>query len=374
MLKKLASTHTLRLLSAILLILLIILVGMQVKFIFNPIVIFVNTFFVPVLLAGTFCYLLIPLVEWLTKYVKKRSRAVILVFFSFIGLFVLALSQLIPALVVQIQQLIKALPGMFSGVRGQVKDWQLYISSHPEIEQYITDWLEKNQWKDKVAVVAQSVLDGTFSFLSGSISVVFTIFASFFILFFMLYDGPRFPRTFSKLFPPTYQPQLILMLKDVHIVLLSYLKGQVMVSFCVGVMAFIGYTIIGLDYALLLAFIAFLTNFIPYFGPFLGAVPAVVLAFLQEPVMALYAIIVMVVAQQIDSNIISPYVQGKTLQMHPLTIFIVLLVAGNIAGLVGVMFGIPFYAAAKTIFRHVRKMIQIRKEQIEESPVENVKS
>jgi predicted PurR-regulated permease PerM len=111
---------------------------------------------------------------------------------------------------------------------------------------------------------------------------------------------------------------------------------------------------------LLLALFATLTNIIPFLGPVLGVIPALIVGFIQDPILAIYAIIVMTVAQQNDSHIMSPLVQGKTLDVHPLTIIIVLLVAGNIAGFFGVLLGVPFYAVMKVVILNIRRPYHLR--------------
>lgn len=105
---------------------------------------------------------------------------------------------------------------------------------------------------------------------------------------------------------------------------------------------------------------ATLTNIIPFLGPVIGVIPALIVGFIQDPILAVYAIIVMTVAQQIDSHIMSPLVQGRTLDVHPLTIIIVLLVAGNIAGFFGVLLGVPFYAVMKVIILNLQRLYHLR--------------
>lgn len=104
--------------------------------------------------------------------------------------------------------------------------------------------------------------------------------------------------------------------------------------------------------------IAGLTNLIPYLGPYLGLAPAFLVTVFNEPFKALLCCVVVLVVQQLDGNIIYPNVIGKSLKIHPLTIIIVLLVAGNIAGLLGIFLGVPFYAICKTIVSYVIKIVK----------------
>lgn len=115
----------------------------------------------------------------------------------------------------------------------------------------------------------------------------------------------------------------------------SYIKGQILVSFCVGVLVYIGYLIIGLEYSLILAIITMFTNVIPFLGPFLGTIPAVIVALIDSPGMVVKVLVVTIVAQQIEGNLVSPLVMGKSLNIHPLTIIVLLLVAGSLVGFWG---------------------------------------
>lgn len=104
-------------------------------------------------------------------------------------------------------------------------------------------------------------------------------------------------------------------------------------------MLLIGYLIIGLDYAFLLALIGVVTNVIPFLGPYIAVTPAIIIALFQDPIMAVYVAIIMLVAQQIEGNLITPNVMGNALSVHPLTVITLILAAGNIAGF-GVLYSL----------------------------------
>lgn len=139
----------------------------------------------------------------------------------------------------------------------------------------------------------------------------------------------------------------------------SYIQGQLIVSFCVGLLAYIGYLIIGLEYALVLGVIAMVTNVIPFVGPWIGTFPALIVGLLTSPLQALLVIIVVVAVQQFESNLISPFVMGKALNMHPLTIIFVLLIGGQFGGLIGLIFAVPIYALLKVIVSHLYRYIKL---------------
>ena len=133
----------------------------------------------------------------------------------------------------------------------------------------------------------------------------------------------------------------------------SYIQGQIIVSFCIGVLLFIGYSIIGLKYSLILACIAAVTSVVPYLGPTIAISPAIIIAIITSPLMVLKLAIVWTLVQFFEGHFISPNIMGKTLKIHPLTIIFILLCAGNLLGIVGVILGIPGYAVLKVLVSHV---------------------
>jgi predicted PurR-regulated permease PerM len=134
-------------------------------------------------------------------------------------------------------------------------------------------------------------------------------------------------------------------------------------------MMYIGYLIIGLDYSILLAMFAMLTNVIPFLGPFIAVIPAVIVGFLDSPFMVVQVLIVVIVVQQIDGNVSSPLIMGKRLDIHPLTIILLLIVAGSMGGLLGMLLAVPTYAILKVICSHSYRLYLLRKERLD--PIRN---
>lgn len=102
----------------------------------------------------------------------------------------------------------------------------------------------------------------------------------------------------------------------------AYIRGQIFVAICIGVLLFIGYLIIGLDYALLLAIIAMVTNVVPYLGPIIAIIPAIIIAFITSPFMLVKLAIVWAVVQLLEGKVISPQIMGRSLDIHPITVIL----------------------------------------------------
>ena len=139
----------------------------------------------------------------------------------------------------------------------------------------------------------------------------------------------------------------------------SIIQGHLLISFLLAILLLIGYWAIWLKYALLLAIFVLFMNLIPFIGPWIAVTPAIVIAFVQDPTLVFWVGLITVVAQQIESNLITPNVMGKSLDIHPLTVITVILAAGNISGFLGIIIAIPTYAVGKAI---VKNIYQARRE------------
>lgn len=145
-----------------------------------------------------------------------------------------------------------------------------------------------------------------------------------------------------------------------------YILGQILVSFCIGIMMTIGFLIIGLDYAFLLGFLAMITSVVPYLGPAIAITPAIIIALVNSPFMVLKLIIVWTIVQLIEGKLITPNIMGSSLKIHPITIIFVLLTAGSLFGVAGVVLGIPGYAILKVLVSYLFELFKKRYNRYEE--------
>ncbi|VXA95986.1 Putative transport protein YueF [Exiguobacterium sp. 8H] len=347
-------------------IFLVIWVGTQISFVFEPIQVILALVTVPLIVAGLFFYFLVGIVDFLEKRLKgKRTLAVAVTLIGLVLIFTLVFSILGPVLGEQITSLVNAMPSIAKELQKQafaVRDTLL------QNEFFARFMAENDEMFRNLTTNITSYLGDLFGNIASSFgqvvgfvtSAVITIVVIPFMLLYMLLDGKRLPDAIVKLLPSSYEKETRHILHDMHETVRSYVNAQLLVAFFVGITSLIGLWIVGVDYAILLALFMMVTNIIPYVGPFLGAAPAVVVAFIQDPIKVLWVIVVIIVVQQIESNVISPLIQGKSLKVHPLTIIIVLLVAGNLAGIIGMLIAVPFYAVAKTVVQNIVRIYKLR--------------
>lgn len=348
-------------LLVLLLIGLNILVFTKTSFIFTPIIVLLKTISLPIILTGIVFYLLNPIVDFLERRRIRRIYSILLLYLLIIGLITITIVSIIPFLKEQIMSLIDNIPRYVDVVENQTK--QLIGSNFVNQAQQtmninISDLATKVS--DQAATIVNSTFTGVGNFIGALTEIIISIVTVPFILFYLLKDGKKLPVYILKFVPTRLKEQTYTVLSEMNHRLSSYIRGQIIVSFCIGFLLFIGYLIIGLDYASLLAVIAACTSIVPYLGPTIAITPAIIIAIVTSPLMLLKLVIVWTIVQLIEGKLISPQIMGKNLHIHPITIIFLLLTAGKLFGVVGIILAIPGYAVAKVITTHLFDWFKMR--------------
>jgi predicted PurR-regulated permease PerM len=343
----------------LLLVFLIIFVGMKISFVFRPVALLVQILFFPFLLAGVLYYLFRPLVHFLQLKNVPRTLSILLIYLMAGALISLLIYFVGPILQKQINSLIDSAPVTMEAVQKKITELQANKWLQRLQENKSFNFEKGTSIPSGLAAIGSNIMD-----FIGMMARIVTVFITVpFILYYMLKEGEKAPRQILRLLPAVQQKNGRKILTDLDEALSSYIQGQIFVSFCVGTMFFIGYLVVGLDYSLLIAMVAMFTNVIPFIGPIIAMIPALIIAFLDSPMMVIKVLIVMVVVQQIEGHIISPQVMGRKLEIHPLTIISLLLAAGNMAGVLGLILAVPVYAVLKVIVHHTFRLWKLRKVQ-----------
>ncbi|ECX4468364.1 AI-2E family transporter [Listeria monocytogenes] len=326
----------------------------KIAFIFDPLMVILKTVAAPIILAGISYYLFNPIIDWLEKHKWKRGWAIALLYLVIIGLLILLFSFVIPAVKDQIVSLFKSFPGYWDQITQKFDEF-----SRSSLFDQIKDKLNTNMsdimktLSTKGTSVINSAISSIGSIVGTVTEVVLAIVTTPLVLFYLLKDGKKLPDFLLKMLPVNGRAHTRQVLGEANHQISSYIRGQIIVSLCIGILLFIGYLIIGLPYALTLAIIAACTSIVPYLGPAIAITPAIIIAIVTSPWLLIKLIIVWCVVQLLECKFISPQVMGKTLKVHPITILFVILVAGNLFGVLGVIFAVPGYAVLKVIVTHV---------------------
>lgn len=351
------------------LIVVCLIIGLtNLSFLFQPIVTFFSTLLIPFIAAGFLFYLFNPLVNWLGKLKLPRPAAIALIFVVVFGLLGVVIATVIPNLVEQITQLITGLPGFLKTLRQEIAQLSHYR------------WYQKldvgnlvSRMQVEPAKLLPKVLgnfsSGVPSFIGSVASIVIGAITIPVLLFYMLKDGNRFVPAVQRLVPERYREEVQTVFTRMNQTLSHYIAGQAIECLFVGTFTFIGYLIIGMPYAFLLGFIAGVVTIIPYLGPYISITPALLIAMTVGWTKVALVIVVVLIVQQTDGNFIYPNVIGHSLNIHPLTIIVLLLVAGNIWGILGTILAVPVYAVLKTVATYVLELYRFHQQQAVQEPL-----
>jgi predicted PurR-regulated permease PerM len=289
-----------------------------------------------------------PVVNLFSGRAVPRSVAVLLIYTLFIASIGIVFVNMSPLVNTQMKEMAEHLPEW----NLQMQSWiQQYNDNKYLLPDSVRAGIEKSLDR-----LEQWVTDGIGNLLTGlgtTLNQVFLALIIPFLVYYMLKDAQVIERSFVTLFPRHRRKEILRVLRDIDEALGNYVRGQLLVCLAVGGLAYIGYVVIGLPYALLLAGMVALFNIIPYLGPFFGAIPAVLVAMTISGKMVISVIVVNLVVQMLEGNVISPQIVGRTLHMHPLLIIFALLVGGEVGGILGMILAVPFFAVGKVILEHV---------------------
>lgn len=334
----------------ILIVLTIILIFRKVAIFLTPFADFISTLFTPIVMSLLFYYLLRPLIYFLEKFNIPRLLTIVCIYVLLVIAIIFFIAYIGPILTEQITALANTSVSALEKVKETSRSILLRlfnVNLDVEIEQ-------------RLFVIAQhvtSILSNNLVDFIGFLTRLAAILAVIpFIVFYLLKDDHDFFSAFLDNVPEDFAQEIRKTLHNMDKTLSNYITGLVLVSFIVGVLLFIGYSIIGLNYALVLSLIAIIFMTIPFLGPFLSIAPAILVGLSDSSLMVLKVAIVFIVVQQCEANFISPQIIGQRLNIHPLTIILLLLAAGSLYGLAGLILVTPLYALAKVLIENIYKI------------------
>lgn len=300
----------------------------------------------PFILAIAIAYVLEPVVAAVEHRNVSRQAAVVGVFAAIaILLFVIA-RFLLPAVMVQLQTLIEALPELIVGIQQLLNRIQsgLQGTIGPRLfDGPVTDALDVlEEWSQNVARTIVLSVPLVFT------TVAYSLLAPF-LAYYILRDSGVIKKRIRSTIPERHRTEVLRFLGDIDRALAGYVRGQILVAGIVGALTAFGLLVLGVPFALVLGIIAGVFEIVPYFGPWLGAGPAVLVALLTSNLLAAKVGALFFVIQQAESLYISPRVIGGRVGLHPLAVIFVLLVGGRLMGIVGVLLAVPVTVVVRVI-------------------------
>lgn len=345
--------HFIKLCIAVFMILAIVYVGTLVDFVFKPILSLVTNITIPLMLSVFFYYLLLPLVNWMEKKKINRALSILLIYlfiaFLLVGFFI----GVWPTARTQMFNLFNNAPNLLNTLNEQLKEIEQSGFLADFFPADVSPLTQLTNYLNKGVTLLTNYVTGLFSVISN-VAIVLFIFPV--ILFYMLKESGGFSEKVVKLTPKRFQSEATAVVTDINQSLSNFIVGRVLINLALGVLMYIGFLFIGLPYALLLTVVAVIMNFIPFIGAILSAIPILIIGFIESPSTAIWSLVIILVAQQIQDNLIAPYIFGKQLDIHPITTIVIVLIGGDLAGIIGMLLIIPIYMIIKIIVLKVYEL------------------
>ncbi len=306
-----------------------------------------NPFFIGFVLAWLFN----PIVVKLENRGWKRGIACVTVYLAFIIILFAFFGMLIPTLYNQLNDLVAALPNIFN----QVKLWITnFLDKFNSSEMFNVAEIESNIFKtmENLGGGIANDLPSTIVSIAGSlVSGLGTIGVSLVVGIYLLFDFNDVTDHLLKYIPKNHKEETKNLVDNIANELRKCVNGTLLVAFMVFVCDSIGFAFAGLKSPILFGLLCGITDLIPYIGPYIGGAAAVIVGFSQNPIIGIITLIVATIVQLVENYVLQPVVMSKTMQLHPVTIIIGLLVFGHFFGIVGMILATPILSLFKVLYR-----------------------
>ncbi len=316
----------------------LILLGLVFLFLIRDILLIV---FISVIIAAAIS----SPVNWLHQRRIPRILGVVFIYLAILLFLALIVALIFPPLAEQVKQLAQNFPDLVNKVSTNFKEiWGEY-QNKGNLQAILSQVSDKlNQATSNIFGTIINLFGGIFS--AGIILV---------ISFYLAVQEKGIKRFFISMTPKDHQSYISDLIERIVSKIGGWLRGQLILMLIIGILTYIGLFFLGVKYALTLALIAGLFEIIPYVGPILAAIPAIILAFIQSPLLALLVLVLYVFIQQLENYIIFPQIMKKTVGLNPIIIIIVMLIGAKLAGVLGIILSVPLAAAIAEFLKDFQK-------------------
>ena len=314
----------------------------------------------PLIISIILAELLFPIVSYIETHLPGLRRypsvarlvaiaIVYLVFFAILTFFIYITFQ---PIVEEFRHFIEDAPRLFESAKTTFEEWSEEFNQEvpEEVQGQIEEWLRSAG--GVVGGAALSILNKTIGQVTSTISIVLGLLVVPFLLFYMLKDKESLSGGMYSALPDGVARHTRNVLGLAHEVIGSYVRAQLISAAIVGGGVFVGLIILDVDFAITLALLAGVLGLIPIIGAILGAIPGLLVVLATDPSKLIWVALVYIIVQFVESNIISPRIQGRALRLHPIVIMSTLVIASDIFGLWGVLIGVPIVAIARDVFTY----------------------
>lgn len=309
---------------------------------------------VPFVSAAILAYVADPLVDRLQGWKLPRTLAVVVVFLVLITFALLLLLVLVPLIEEQIRVLVQKLPRYIDWLQAEGVPWLTARLGLAEVSLDLETLKTAIQehWQ-KAGGVAREMLSQVSRSGLALVAWVVNLLITVVVTFYLLRDWDQLLERIRALVPRHSEPVVVRLAQQSDEVLGAFLRGQLLVMLALGLIYSVGLSIIGLDFALLIGVIAGLISFVPYLGTIVGILLALVTALIQfqDPMYLVYVGIVFGIGQVLEGVLLTPWLVGDRIGMHPVAVIFAVLAGGQLFGFVGVLLALPVAAVAMVLLR-----------------------
>lgn len=306
-----------------------------------------------------------PLVDQLEKWRFPRWLAAIAVYFAIISSLIGTALLIGPNLFEQIERLLRQLPVSLTKLTNLAENWVLSLTdSRPELIGRAFDLLDIQSLISWSARSGQQLAIRSYSLTAGFVGAVFGLVLALFLSGYMVVDSRTLTRSLLRLFPDPWDERLAAQIRPASQRMGSYIRGRLLVSAILGVIITLSLSALGLsDFALGLGAIAGVTNLIPFLGPVLGAIPALVVALSQGWWTLLWVLILFIIIQNLETYVLDPLLVGSSVGLHPLYQLLAVLGGTQVLGIIGAIIVPPWVAGAAVLLENLYLQPKILAEQ-----------
>jgi len=284
-------------------------------------------------------------VSWLQTRRVPRLLGVIFVYLFLLLVLALMTTLIFPPLAEQIKQLATYFPDFLSKSGIGLRQWWFDYSAGANFQDIL------GQLSEKITQATRGVFSTIIDLFGG----IFSAFVVLVISFYLTLQEKGIKKFLVSLTPSEHQYYLSDLIERIQVKIGSWLRAQVLLMAIIGLLTFLGLYFLGIKYALTLGLLAGLLEIIPYLGPILAAIPAVILGFFQSPWLALLVAVLYIVIQQLENYIIVPQVMKRSVGLNPIVIIIVMLIGAKLAGILGIILSVPLTASLAEFFRSLKE-------------------
>lgn len=312
---------------------------------------FVKGILISFILAAVIAYFLYPLVAYLEgKRAISRLGAIFLSYLVVTLLLLLLFMYIIPLLTEELSQLIADIPNYTREIQRIINRLQQNYQQALVLD--ATQRLSA-ELLNRAEVIVIQVAARTTQVIVWLVTSLANLIIALILAFYLLRDFNQIKSNLIGLLPTRYREKVLVFWSEINQVIEGFIRGQLLVAFFVAFTVTVGLYWLGIPYALIIGLIAGIAGIIPYLGSIIGILPALILAFLQSPWLALKVLVMFVIIQQVEGSIVAPKIVGERVGLHPLIIVFSLLAGGQLLGIWGMLLAVPLAAALKVFLIHL---------------------